>query len=185
MLTLATALKAPYLRLSSATGHAEYLKRMKGNYTYMTDVSIFVPVITAAAAILGAAISPVTTVFQSSRQARQERQETAGRQACIELLRAAVDLRALVANNHDYHGDEMAARLAQVRQYAADARVHAFNIALLAPKRLADSAADLAAATGRVAVAAAENTDLSMGVRASSGLRQARRVYRRLYRTGA
>jgi Mn2+/Fe2+ NRAMP family transporter len=124
-------------------------------------------VISAAAAILGAAVSPVTTVFQSSRRAqqeRQERQETARRQACIELLRAAVDLRALVANNHDYHGDEMAARVAQVRQYAADARVHAFNIALLAPRRLAHSAGELAAATGRVAVATAADTDLGMGV---------------------
>jgi hypothetical protein len=133
----------------------------------MADVSIFVPVISAAAAILGAAISPVTTVFQSHQQAKQQRQEqhdTARRVACIELLRAAVDLRAAVANNQDYHGDEMAARLARVREYAADARVHAFNIALLAPRRLADSAGELAAATGRVAVAVAEDTNLSMGV---------------------
>lgn len=133
----------------------------------MADVSIFVPVISAAAAILGAAVSPVTTVFQSSRQAkqaRQERQEAARRQAYIDLVKAAVDLRALVANNHDYHGDEMAARLAQVRQHAADARVHAFDIALVSPGRLADSAAQLAAAVGRAAVSAAENTDLSMGV---------------------
>jgi hypothetical protein len=143
------------------------MKRLKSNNTCMADVSIFVPVISAAAAILGAAVLPVTTVFHSSHQARQERFERhdmAGRQACIELLRAAVDLRALVANNHDYHGDEMAARLAQVRQYAADARVHAFNIALIAPQRLADSARELAAATDGVAVAAAKDTDLSMGV---------------------
>jgi hypothetical protein len=133
----------------------------------MADVSIFVPVISAAAAILGAALSPVTTVFQNSRQAKQERgdrQETARRQACIDLLRAAVDLRATVANNHDYHGDEMAARLAQVRQYAADARVHAFSIALLASPGLAGAAGELSAATSRVAAAAAEDTDLRMGM---------------------
>jgi hypothetical protein len=133
----------------------------------MTDVSIFVPVISAAAAILGAAVSPLTTVLQSSRLARdvhKERYEMAGRQACIDLLRAVVDLRTLVANNHDYHGEEMGARLAQVRQYAADARVHAFNIALLAPPRLADSAWELAAATDRVAIAATEDTDLSLGM---------------------
>ena len=132
----------------------------------MTDVSIFVPVISAAAAILGAAVSPLTTVLQSSRLARdehKERYELAGRQACIGLLRAVVDLRTSVANNHDYHGEEMGARLAQVRQYAADARVHAFNIALLAPRPLADSASELAAAADRVAVAATEHTDLSLG----------------------
>jgi hypothetical protein len=133
----------------------------------MTDVSVWVPVISAAAAILGAAVSPLTTVLQNSRQARQERQErqvTDRRQACIELLRAAVDLRATVANNHDYHGDDMVARLALVRQYAADARVHAFNIALLAPQELAAAALELADETGQVALLAAANTDLAMGV---------------------
>jgi hypothetical protein len=132
----------------------------------MADVSIYVPVISASAAILGAAVSPVSTVYQQARQARFARREqhaTEVRQECIQLLRAVLDLRARVENNCDYHGDQMAARLAGVRQNAADAGVHATSIALLAPRKLANSASELAAAGVRLAASAAKNTDLKLG----------------------
>jgi hypothetical protein len=133
----------------------------------MADVSIYVAVISASAALLGSAIVPVSTAHQvrvQARRDRQERRETALRQACMDLLRAAADLRTQVANNHEYHGNEMAARLAQVRQHAADAGVHAVSIALQAQPRLADPARRLAEAADRLAVATAGNTDLAMGV---------------------
>jgi hypothetical protein len=133
----------------------------------MTDVSVYVAVISASAAILGASISPVSTAFQNSRQAsrdRLERHETAARAACMGLMQAAVDLRTEVENNHEYHGDEMGARLAQVRRYAADARTHAFAIALLLPGVLGVPARNLAAAAGRLAVKVTNDVDLAMGV---------------------
>jgi hypothetical protein len=138
-----------------------------GDNAFMADVSIYVAVISASAAILGAAVSPLSAARQVSVQAkrdREERRETALRQACMDLLRAAADLRTQVANNHEYHGNETPARLAQVRQHAADAGVHAVSIALQAPQALADPARRLAAAADRLAVATAENTDLDMGV---------------------
>ena len=133
----------------------------------MADVSIYVAVISASAAILGAAVSPLSTAYQNARTAgrdRQERHKTATREACKGLLQASTDLRTLVQNTHDYHGEEMGSRLAQVRQDAADARTHAFSIALLEPQALADPAMELAAAAGSLAVATAQNTDLAMGV---------------------
>jgi hypothetical protein len=143
--------------------HARQLMR---DNAYMADVSIYVAVISASAAILGAAVSPVSTAYQAHRQARrdrQERRETSAHRAFLQLLRAAADLRTQAANNHEYHGEEMAARLARVREHAADVGVHAISIALLAPP-LADPAGRLAEAAGRLAATAAENTDLAMGV---------------------
>ena len=132
----------------------------------MSDVSIYVPVISAAAAILGAAVSPVTTVYQSYRQAqreRQERHETEARDACTALLGSAAQLRTQVANNHEYHGEEMGARLAQVRKHADEARTHAFSIALLMPRTVAEPAGHVAAAALRLVKTTVANTDLAMG----------------------
>ena len=73
----------------------------------MPDVSLYVAVITGGAAVLGAAVSPVSTAYQNSRQAvrdRAERRETAVRQACTGLLGSARDLRVQVANTVAYRG---------------------------------------------------------------------------------
>jgi hypothetical protein len=154
-------------RCHAWSGQVERGRPSPRENTCMTDVSIYVPVISASAAILGAAVSPVTTVYQSYRQAqreRQERHETEARDACTALLRAAAQLRTQVANNHEYHGEEMGARLAQVRKYADDARTHAFNIALLMPRTVAEPAGQVAAAALRLVKTTVENTDLAMGV---------------------
>jgi hypothetical protein len=83
----------------------------------MTGVSIYVTaIISASAAILGASITPLTTVYQNARAAHRDqrvRHETAVRDECAKLLRTVWDVRTMVANNHDYHGDEMGARLAK------------------------------------------------------------------------
>jgi hypothetical protein len=133
----------------------------------MADIStIALAAISASAAIFGAAISPLSTALQNVRQAerdRRERRATELRQACTDLLRTVTELRTHVVNNHDYHGPEMSARLAHVRQLAGQTKTYAFTIALLAPRPLAAEGTALAAAAQRVAEIAAANTDLSMG----------------------
>jgi hypothetical protein len=126
----------------------------------MPQVSIYVAVIAAGAAILGAAVAPLSTAYEKARQAvreRAEQRETVVRQACIDLLRAARDLRVQVANTAAYHGNEMGARLERVRQLDADAASNADEVALLLPVSVADSAGRLASVMSALAVAAQAN----------------------------
>ncbi|MGD0699464.1 MAG: hypothetical protein ABSA02_06235 [Trebonia sp.] len=126
----------------------------------MPEVSLYVAAITAAAAVLGAAVSPVSAAYQNSRQAvrnRAERRDAAVRQACVGLLRAARDLRVQAANTAAYHGPEMGSRLERIRQLGADAALHADEVALLVPVGIADSAALLAAAASRLATSTQAN----------------------------
>jgi hypothetical protein len=126
----------------------------------MPQVSIYVAVIAAGAAILGAAVAPVSTAYEKARQAvqdRAEQRETAVRKACMDLLRAARDLRVQVANTAAYHGSEMGARLEQVRQLDADAASNADEVALLLPVTVAESAARLARTVSTLATAAQAN----------------------------
>jgi hypothetical protein len=129
----------------------------------MADVSIFVAVISASAALLGAAVSPVSTAFQNSRLAKREladRRDTALRKACVELLLAVGDLRDQVADNYEYPGgDEMGIRLAHMRHHLTAAKVDAVKVGLLEPRILGEPAKRLARAADRLATMAAESTD--------------------------
>jgi hypothetical protein len=125
---------------------------------HMPDVSLYVAAITAGAALLGGGISIVPVYLRDIRQARQDRRDRRDdtrRQACIDLLSAAEDLRTAVANAADYRGPEMPARLAQIRTFAGAVQVHAANIELLAPRTLADPADALAKAAAKFAAEAA------------------------------
>jgi len=136
----------------------------------MADVSIYVAVISALAAILGASVSPLTSAAISAREARGKRREDYDAQVRTEsvgLLRAAWDLRTMTQNNNEYHGTKMAKRLAKVRERAADAAVRSATIALLSPGPLAGAAAELSGAAQRLAAEAAKNTKLDMGVSTS------------------
>lgn len=138
----------------------------KSDNTYMTDVPLYTAVISASAAVFGAAIPTIGIAMQSVLQARRdrrERYESAKREACVELMQAVENLRTQVANNHDYHGDEMGARLAQVRSYAAQARVESVRISLLVPPELAEIAQQLATAASRLEQAAVNTTNLRQG----------------------
>jgi hypothetical protein len=124
----------------------------------MPDVSIYVAVITAAAGLAGATIPQVTILARDARQAerdRRERRADARRQACLDLLGAAGDLRTSVMSTALYHGPEIAQRLADVEAGSAAVNLHAVNVALLAPdlsgpaERLAQAARDLALMTRR------------------------------------
>jgi hypothetical protein len=136
----------------------------------MPQVSLYVAAITAAAAVLGAAVSPVSAAYQNSRQSvrdRAERRDAAVRQACVDLLRSARDLRVQVANTAAYHGAEMGSRLERIRQLDADAALHADEVALLVPASIADSAAMLAAAVSRLAKSTQANvkSELAASIR--------------------
>lgn len=131
----------------------------------MPDVSLYVAAITAGAALLGGSISLVPVYLRDIRQARQDRRDRHAdtrRQACIDLLGAAEELLTTVANAADYHGEEMPARLGQIRTLAAAVQIHTANIELLAPGTFAGPADALAKAAGRFATQAAASTDLKL-----------------------
>jgi hypothetical protein len=157
----------------------------------MAEVSVYVAVIAAGAAITGAAIPQVPVYVRDIRRAERDRRERiadVNRQACVELLSAAGDLLTAVANAGDYHGEEMAARLAEIRKLGAAVQPHAANIELLAPA-LAEAAAQVAAAAANFTDAAAENTSLRLNemvtVPDPGELREATAAFRMLARTAA
>ena len=133
----------------------------------MPDVSLYVAAITAAAGIGGAAIPAIAVLIRDVRQAerdRNERQAEARRQACLDLLRAAGELRTRVANASDYHGTEMGARLAAIRESEAAVQLHAVRVAVLTPGQLTKPAAQLAEAASRLIAATEHDTDVDHGV---------------------
>jgi hypothetical protein len=132
----------------------------------MPDVPLSVALITAAAGIGGAAIPAVTVLIRDVRQAerdRRDRSAEAMRQACLDLLQAAGELRTRVANAVGIHGKEMAGRLAGIRESAAAVRLNAVSVALLAPEKLAQPAEELAAVASQLAAFVADNTDKRAG----------------------
>lgn len=132
----------------------------------MPDVSIYVAVVTAAAAVAAAAVSQIPGYVRDVRQARQDHRDRlteTRRQACLDLLSAAEDLRTSVANAVDYVGEEMRARLADIRNFAAAVQIHAARIELLVPGTLAGTAERLAGVAGEFTATAVANTDLVLG----------------------
>jgi hypothetical protein len=130
----------------------------------MADLTIWAPIISASAAVAGATIPAVAAAFTSARQRlyeRRDKQEAERREACLALLQAVGDLRTQVMNNFEYHGPEMATRLALVRAHAASVRLHAIHVALAAPP-LSVPADELAVAAEHLARATAAATDLNL-----------------------
>lgn len=138
----------------------------------MTDIPLWVPIISAGAAVLGASVAPVAAAYHTLRQSRNSRayeHESAVREACTSLLRAALDLRVQLANNHAYHayhGTDMGARLERVRELDADVAVHAAQVAMLESGQLGDSATDVAGTVGRLIASTEAKTKLEKGVSA-------------------
>jgi hypothetical protein len=132
----------------------------------MSNVSLYAAVIAAASAIIGAAIPQITAVIRESGQAKRDRQERSAqvrREACMELLRAVGEFRARVADLYDRPGADINARLADLRQSAANTELCAASVTLLPPGSLADDANAVAAAAGALVTAAAENAGLKLG----------------------
>ena len=135
----------------------------------MTNVPIYVAMITAAAGIIGAAIPQVTTLIRDVRQAERDRRERstgAIRDACIELLRAGGELHILVASLSNYRGDTsgMRARVDQVRSQAEATRLYAASVGLQAPDSLTGPAEKMAIAASGLADEVVRNTDVDQGV---------------------
>jgi hypothetical protein len=135
----------------------------------MTEVPVYVAVITAGAGIIGAAIPQAAVVIRDVRQAERDRRERASaatRDACVELLRAAGELRTLVERIRSYRGDAdgMRARVEEVRSQAEATRLHAASVSLHAPDRLAEPAEQVAAAASGLADEVVQNMDLNHGV---------------------
>jgi maltooligosyltrehalose synthase len=135
----------------------------------MTDVSIYVAIITAGAGVAGAAISQVATVIRDVRQSERERQErsaTTTREACVALLRAAGELRTLAENIRSYRGDanKIRERVEDARSRAEATQVHAVDVGMQAPDGLAEPADEVASAASALADDVARCTDLNQGV---------------------
>jgi hypothetical protein len=134
----------------------------------MTDVPIYVALITGLTGAIGAATPQIATVFRDTSQAKRDRKErgvNARQQACVDLLGAAADLRTRVENTAMY-GGEILARLAEIRSSAADVQVKAARVAFLAGE-MATSAQALASAATDLATAAVQNTDMTTNVMSS------------------
>jgi hypothetical protein len=135
----------------------------------MTDVPIYVAVITAGAGIIGALVPQATTLIRDVRQAERDRRErytTAGRAACVELLRAAGELRVLTETLGSYRGDAngMRARVAEVLGKAEATRLYAASVSLQAPGKLAAPAKQVAEAATNLANEVVRGTNLDHGV---------------------
>jgi hypothetical protein len=135
----------------------------------MADVPIYVAAITAAAGLIGALIPQAALVIREVRQDEKDRRErfaTATRDACVELLRAAGELRTLAENIHYYRGEAsgMRARVEEVLNHAEATRLHAASVGLLVPRRLADPADKVAVAARALADDVVQNTNLDRGV---------------------
>jgi hypothetical protein len=131
----------------------------------VTDVSIYVALITGGVGAIGAATPQLATVFRDSKQASRDREERgvdARRQAYVELLGAGADLRTRVENTAMYGGDILA-RLAEIRSSAADVQVKAAKVSFLV-SNLAGPAGSLAKAAADLAAEAIAKTDMSTGV---------------------
>jgi hypothetical protein len=132
---------------------------------YMPDVSIYAAGITAAAALMGTALPLLSTTIKDSRRAEQARREQGAqrrRLACMDLLRAAGQFRARVADYYGNQGDDMARRLAAIREQAAETSLCAASVALLPPGSLAEAANAIAAAADVLAAVAETNTQKAL-----------------------
>jgi hypothetical protein len=138
--------------------------------SYMPGVSLSVPIITAGAAVLGAAIPTGAAVIQDLRKARRDRAERrleTRDQACLDLLRSALDLRTQVANAYLSHGDEVIAGLREIRSLAASVEYHAVSTGMRG-RQLKASAYRVAKAARILTQATERNTNLTLKEMAGS-----------------
>ena len=134
----------------------------------MTDVSIYVALITGLTGAVGAATPQIATVWRDTHQSRLDREdrgEAARQQACVELLGTAAELRTRVENTAMY-GGEILVRLAEIRSSAADVQVKAAKVAFL-KSELVDAAQELGTAATDLAAQAVAKTNMTSGVMSS------------------
>jgi hypothetical protein len=119
----------------------------------MPDITLYVAIVTGGFTAIGAAIPQ----FSTSRQAKRAERERSGairRDACLALVRSAVELRTQVANCYEGGGSDMAPQLAAIRERAATAEICAHTVAFMLPPL-----AGLAMSIGAVAMRLAEEAE--------------------------
>jgi hypothetical protein len=133
----------------------------------VTDVPVYVAIITGATGLVGALCSPLVIAYREGRQAKRDRLERSAsdrRQACLALLDAAQKLRTQITGNFGYHGEEMSERLAAARELAASVQLNAAAVALMLPKTISVAGQHLAASAARLMDATQHDTDLNQKV---------------------
>jgi hypothetical protein len=135
----------------------------------MSDVPTYVAIITAGAGIIGATVPQVFVLIRDVGQAerdRRERSATATRDACVALLRASGEVRTLTESIGSYRGEAngMRERVEEIRCRAGETRVHAAEVSMLAPARLAEPADQVASAASDLADDVLRKTNLDQGV---------------------
>jgi hypothetical protein len=132
----------------------------------MSDVSVATTVISTTGALLGA-LGGATLTYranaqreeaQASRQRKDQRTQ-ARRQAYVDLLGTAVQLKAEIEIAGQRHWKDMNVRLTSIQQHAVSAGLHASRVVLLSPET-AEAALALASAAGRLAAATANHTNM-------------------------
>jgi hypothetical protein len=116
---------------------------------HMADVTLYVAIVTGGFTAVGAAIPQFSTSRQAQR-AEHERSEAVRRDACLALVRSAIELRTQVANYHERGGSDVAPQLAAIRERAAAAEICAHTVAFMLPP-LADFTMSIAAVAMRLA----------------------------------
>jgi hypothetical protein len=130
----------------------------------VTNVSIYVAAITGATGLFAALSPQLALAYREGRQARRDRQDREvgdQRQAYLELLATAAQLRTQVANYYEHKGPGLRDRLAEVRKLAADTEQNAVRVQLLASV-FSQLAGDLAAAATGLAKRTIRDTDQSL-----------------------
>jgi len=130
------------------------------------DVSVVPAVISTAGTLLGA-LGGVALTYgvnarreeaQATRQRKDQRTQ-ARRQAYVDLLGAAAQLKIEVKIAEQRHWKDMNVRLATIQQHAVSAGLHASRVALISPET-AEVARALASAAGQLVAATAKHTNI-------------------------
>jgi hypothetical protein len=139
----------------------------------MPDFSVAATVISTTGALLGAlgvvALTHWANIRREEAQAKREEAQAnrqrsdqrtqARRQAYVDLLGAAAQLKIEIKIAEQRHWKDMNVRLATIQQHAASAGLHASRVALISPET-AEAARALASAAGQLAAATASHTNM-------------------------
>jgi len=134
----------------------------------MPDFSIVATVISTTGTLLGAlggvALAHGVNIRREEAQANRQRKDQrtqARRQAYVDLLGTATQLKAEIEIAGQRHWKDMNVRLATIQRHAASVGLHASCVALLSPSpETAEAALALASASGRLAAATSTHTEM-------------------------
>jgi hypothetical protein len=132
---------------------------------HMTEIPVYVALITAGAGLLGALVPQAWIVFREIRQREHDRQDkyvSQARGACLDLLRASVALSVHVKNMNTYRGDRagLCSRLEEARGHLAEIQLYSASVGMTAPALLTEPAWRIAAEAESLTKSVEEVTDL-------------------------